>query len=153
MFLFMGAKSEARLQSLLSLAGGHKVRDAMLTRFETLAVDDTLETAAERVVRTEQWAFPVLAADAKLVGLLTPAALVTAMGTSDRESAHVRDVMQRAPEFIEPNADLGTVVGRLAAGDRRRALAVVESDAVVGLVTWGNLMEFLALARAAGQVE
>ena len=70
-FIFFAAGAEGADASLRSSASNAKARDAMISLFETVAPEQTLEAASRSVIRTTQTEFPVLDHHGRFLGFLT----------------------------------------------------------------------------------
>jgi Zn-dependent protease len=92
-FVYLGAEAEARAVETTSFIGGLQVKDAMMTRFRTLAAEDSLETGIHELLAGSQQDFPVVA-DGSVGGILRRNDLVQALAQGRRE-ARVVEVMCR----------------------------------------------------------
>src|SRR5262245_47649352 len=70
LFVFLGASQEVAFQTSRSAVEGRTAREAMITRFETLAPQDTLGRAADLLLATHQHDFPVLDAWNRIAGMM-----------------------------------------------------------------------------------
>ena len=145
LFVFLGASQEVAFQTSRNAVEGRTAREAMITRFETLAPQDTLGRAADLLLATHQHDFPVLDAWNRIAGMMPRARLLEGLARSGRE-APVLDVMQRDPVTVAPETDLESVL-QVLQGDPARPLLVVENGALQGMITFENLAEFIVLAR------
>ena len=144
-FVFLGAAQEVAFQTRRSAVQGHTAREAMITKFETLAPQDTLGRAAELMLATHQHDFPVLDAWQRVAGVLPRARLLEGLAKTGRE-ATVLDVMLREPVQLPPAADLDEVLQKLQAEPGTPVL-VVENGVLLGMITFENLAEFIVVAR------
>jgi stage IV sporulation protein FB len=148
LFVFFGAAQEAAFTRRRAVLVGRFARDAMVTRFETLAPQDPLSRAARLLIDTHQQDFPVVDAWGRLAGLLSRADLLRALaGTSGEEA--VLDAMDREILAVAPDAALEEVV-RVLQTDPRKPVMVVEGTRLVGMVTFENLARFVEIARRSG---
>ena len=142
-FVFFAAGAESADAGMREVAHSLKARDAMITSFESLEPDSTLEDAAAALIRTTQHEFPVLDPYGKLAGFLTRSALVRAMAEGVRVRP-VREVMDDVPQVVL-TAPLADVLDALQGG---AAPAVGVTDRwghFVGYVTTENLGELMIL--------
>jgi stage IV sporulation protein FB len=144
-FVFLGASQEVAFQTSRSAVAGRTAREAMITKFDTLAPQDTLGRAAELLLATHQHDFPVLDAWNRIAGMMPRTRLLEALARSGRDSP-VLDVMQRDPVTVAPETDLESVL-QILQGDPSRPLLVVENGALRGMITFENLAEFIVLSR------
>jgi Zn-dependent protease len=145
LFVFLGASQEVAFQTRRQVIAGHTAREAMITKFETLAPQDTLGRAAELLLATHQHDFPVLDAWNRIAGVLPRARLLEGLARSGRDTT-VLEVMLREPVQVAPTTDLEGVLSHLQ-GDPSTPLLVVEDGALQGMVTFENLAEFIVVAR------
>ncbi len=69
-FVFVAATSENSDVAMRELARNMKAREAMITAYESLAPDDSLQAATSALIRTTQHEFPVRDAGGRVVGFL-----------------------------------------------------------------------------------
>lgn len=145
LFVFLGASQEVAFQTRRQAVAGHSAREAMITKFETLAPQDTLGRAAELLLATHQQDFPVLDAWQRVAGVLPRAQLLEGLARSGRDTT-VLDVMLREPTLVAPETDLEAVL-QLLQGNPSSPILVVADGVLSGMVTLENLAEFIVLAR------
>lgn len=145
-FVFMAAAAESSDVALHASAQDVPARDAMITSFESLSPDDTLETAAHSLVRTTQAEFPVLGPDGRLQGVLTRSAIASGLeqvgATQQVSAAMVSGIPQvRLDDPLEMALD-----GLAKSG----AVAVAVTDRhgnFLGYITRENIGEWMILRR------
>ncbi|HZN54970.1 MAG TPA: site-2 protease family protein, partial [Candidatus Polarisedimenticolaceae bacterium] len=145
LFVFLGASLEVAFQARREVVAGHAAREAMITKFETLAPQDTLGRAAELLLAARQHDFPVVDAWGRVAGVLPRATLLEALARSGRETP-VLDVMIRETVSVAPGAELDAVL-QLLQRDPSKPVLVVEDGALRGMITFENLAEFIVLAQ------
>jgi Zn-dependent protease/CBS domain-containing protein len=145
LFVFLGASQEVAFQIRRSAIAGHTAQEAMITKFESLAPQDTLGRAAELLLASHQHDFPVLDAWQRVAGVLPRARLLEGLARSGRDTS-VLEVMLREPVQVAPGTDLEAVLQHLQ-GDPVTPLLVVEDGALRGMITFENLAEFIVVAR------
>ena len=145
-FVFMAAAAESSDVALHASALDVPARDAMITSFETLSPDDTLETAARSLVRTTQVEFPVLGSDGRLLGILTRSAIASGLqqvgAPQHVSSAMVSDILQ-----VQLEDPLEVALDGLA---EPGAVAVAVTDRhgnFLGYITRENIGEWLVLRQ------
>lgn len=145
-FIFLAAAAESSDVVMKDRTQGVPSREAMITSFEALAPDDTLDAAAHAVLRTTQSEFPVLGPDHHLLGFLTRAAIIT--GKNRGQSATlVTDHMVRDVPEVELGTPLASAIEKL--GDAEvPAVAVTDPNGnFLGYITRENIGEWLVLSE------
>lgn len=139
-FVFLGARGEADHVETQAVLKGLKVRDAMMTRFRSLAPDDTLDRAVEELLAGSQQDFPVLVGD-DVVGLLRRNDLADALTRVPRQS-QVGDVMWRDFQPVD-ESDVLTATLEDMGEKQMGTVPVTASGRVVGLLTLENIGEWI----------
>lgn len=146
LFVFLGATQEAAFVERKAAVAGRRTREAMITRFETLAPQDTLGRAAEVLLASHQQDFPVLDAWQRVAGVLPRSTLLKSLAREGKDAA-VLDVMHRDPATLEPSDSLEQVLAALQSRPGEPVL-VLEGGRLVGMITLDNLAEFIEVTRA-----
>ena len=145
-FVFLGASQEVAFQTRREAIAGHVAHEAMITKFETLAPQDTLGPRRRAPARDPPARFP---GDRRLEPHRRRApARPTARGPRARRVATPtcsRSCCAR-PVQVAPATDLEAVLQHLQR-DPSTPLLVVEEGALRGMVTLENLAEFIVVAR------
>jgi stage IV sporulation protein FB len=141
-FIFLAAAAES--SDVMMRARTHDVpaRDAMITQFEVLAPDATVDAAAHALVRTTQAEFPVVDPDKSLLGFLTRAQIVSAMHAHQAGSP-VADHMTTAIPSVALESSLESVVDLLNAKSMPAVAITDPRDRFLGYITRENLGEWL----------
>lgn len=145
LFVWVGAAAEAGAEEVRSLLHGIPLRQAMITRFATLAPGDPLARAANLTLETTQKDFPVLDGD-RLVGILTQQALLRGLQEAGNE-ALVNRYMETDLEPATPDEPLDQVLESLQHCGCR-LLPVIDQGRLVGLVDLDNLTELIRIENA-----
>lgn len=122
-----------------------KVRDLMTENVKTVGPNDTMATVYDLMDAEHFRHLPVVDEDGRLVGILSSRDLfkATVSASSDLpmsaqrqmlESISVEEVMNTAPETIEPSVDLRDAAETLLEY-KLGCLPVVEGDNLVGIIT------------------
>lgn len=143
-FIFLGAQAEAGVVELQSVLGTLRVRDAMMTRFRSLAPNDTLGKAVDELLAGSQQDFPVLDQD-QPVGLLRRNDLVKAL-SENRRDARVSEFMCDCPSVDDVDPLSPTVESMHA--KQCATLPVMQAGRVVGLLTFENISEMIMVNAA-----
>jgi stage IV sporulation protein FB len=146
-FVYLAATAEAQSVGLIDVSRNLGVRDAMITRFETLGPQATIGEAAELLLRTTQHEFPVVDGGGKLRGMLTRNAMVQALSKTGRD-APVLDAMTGDIPTVGLGARLEAALQRLQ-GRSAPAVGIVDGDGrLVGYVTPENIGELMMVENA-----
>ncbi len=145
LFVWLGAAAEVAGEELHAALAGLSVADAMTTRFEALAPEDTLGAAAARAVHLGQTSFPVVVADG-LVGVLGHDPLIVGLAERGAE-ALVGSVMDREPARGSAREALEGALNRMQEAGKP-IIVVVDGRRVVGLLTPASVGELVALRGA-----
>ncbi len=145
LFVYVGAQQESQQAMYRAFTEGTPVRQAMVTRFATLSVDDTLDQAVDELLAGTDHDFPVVD-DGQTVGLLRRKQLIQALSSHDRDTpvAEVADV-----EFFttDPGAPLDEVFQRMNEASCT-TVPVEEDGRLVGLLTLENVGELIMVSSA-----
>jgi CBS domain-containing protein len=150
LFVWIGAAGEATNSERRAVVDGLTVAAAMMRRFRVLAVDDTLQAAAEELLAGAQHDFPVTAtgqSEGPVVGVLTRSDLVAALARQGL-AARVQDVMRPPCPSLPESAPLEAAAEAMQAS-RCPLVPVETAGRLVGLVTPENLSELVAIRTAA----
>jgi CBS domain-containing protein len=118
-----------------------RVRDAMAHTISTATPADTIRRVAELMKLEDAGCIPIVEGDL-LVGVVTDRDIVLrclAVGKLDPNEP-VGEIMTSQVATIGPDDDLGTAGHRMAEAGVRR-LPVVENGTVIGMLTFGNLVQ------------
>lgn len=146
-FLFFAAEAEAGQERLRGSLSGYRARDAMITSYESLAPDATAEDAGKLLLRTTQQEFPVIAADGRLVGMVTRRALVGAIRQSGSDTP-VSDFMVADLQTVPEDEPLESVMAKLSKSATRAVAVMSRARGFVGYINAENASELYMLAHA-----
>lgn len=144
-FVYIGAQQEARQAMLRTAIEGITVGQAMMTRFQTLTVEDTLGRAAEELIAGADQDFPVVD-NGHLVGILTRKDLVKALSEHDR-NAPLRTIQLRECAAMSDNEMLDRAFARMQESSCQ-TIAVMRASQIVGLLTLENVGELMMISSA-----
>jgi Zn-dependent protease/predicted transcriptional regulator len=145
LFVFLGAMQENAIQRERSAVVGHAAGEAMITRFETLAPQDSLTVAAQHLLASHQQDFPVVDAWQRVVGILSRDRLLSGLARFGGEGA-VLEVMDREPSFVGPQDDLERVIQALRQKPGCPVL-VQDGGKLLGMITLENVAEFIEVTH------
>lgn len=144
-FVYLGAQAEAGFVEMQSALQGLSVRDAMMTRFRTLAAQDPLAKAVQELLAGSQQDFPVLEND-QPVGMLRRNDLVKAL-SEGRHEAVVAEAMCRECETVGEAAPLKGAVEAMHAR-QFATMPVMGGGRMIGLLTLENITEMIMVNAA-----
>lgn len=145
LFVYLGAQEEAHTAHVRSLLRGVPVREAMVTRFRTLAQTDQLKAAVDELLAGQQHDFPVLEED-RLVGMLTRNDLVASL-SQGKHDVQVSEIMQRDCGLVDDSAMLDDTFQRMREMGCS-TVPVVRAGQLVGIVTLENVGEWMMIHSA-----
>ncbi len=143
-FVWIGAAQEASMVLMKSALGGIPVSAAMMTTFETVAPDDSLERVSRLILSGSQQDFPVVEHD-QVVGVVTRDGLLKAL--AQKGDPPVSEIMRRDIATADSSDMLEGVFQRLQESTCR-TLPVLHNQRLVGLLTAENFGEFLMIRSA-----
>jgi Zn-dependent protease len=144
-FIYLGAGQEGKMVEVKNVLGELRVRQAMTTKFQSVAPDEALSGAINLILHGFQTVFPVLE-EGRLAGVLTEADLVNALRQHGPEVA-VKMAMRTDVPTVDPDSSLFDAQ-QLISAKRLGALPVVQGGKIVGLLTPHDVSEaylFLSL--------
>lgn len=145
LFVYVGAQQESQQAMYRAFTEGTPVRQAMVTRFATLHVEDTLDDAVDELLAGTDHDFPVVD-DGQVVGILRRKQLIQALSERDRDTK-VTEVADREFFTTEPGAPLDEVFQQMNVANRT-TVPVVSDDHLVGLLTLENVGELIMISSA-----
>ena len=143
-FLFIAAAGEAAALQAEDALKGYRIRDAMITRFDTLQHGQLLGDAAELLIAGTQQDFPVVLGN-QVLGLLPRDRLLVFLARDGKE-AYVSEAMVREFTRLSPDDDLTRAFEHFSSS--RQPILVFEDGQLVGMLTAENLSEFLAIHQS-----
>lgn len=148
-FVFLGAEAESQAVTLRSTFRNVPVREAMMTRFRTLAADDPLEHAIAELLAGAQQDFPVVQ-DGQVVGHLPRSQLLRSLADGTRDG-RVGDVMQ-APLPAAAELDPLDRVFEQMRQAQVQSMPVLRDGQLIGMLTLENIGEWAMVQSALGRV-
>lgn len=145
-FIFFAAGAESADASLRSTASHARARDALISAYEAVAPDATLETAGNAIIRTTQAEFPVLGRDNRFVGILTRQAVLSTP-EQNRRTTRVDAAMVTGIPSVRLDDPMESVLDAMAAGNPPAVAVTDPSGAFVGYITRENVGEWFILSR------
>lgn len=144
-FVYFAAEAEYSDVTLHDRARNAKARDAMITIFETLPVDGSVEAASEALIHTAQSEFPVLDAQRNMVGVLSREAIMAAARQHDSHWTVAGAMAGDLPQ-VRQNAPLEAALDHLTAPGVPAVVVRDRAGAFVGYITRQNIGEWLLVS-------
>ncbi|WP_425046537.1 site-2 protease family protein [Primorskyibacter sp. S87] len=144
LFVFVAANAESQDVAMRAAARRVLARDAMITRFESLHPEDTLDVAANAVIRTTQHEFPILDPNGRLLGFLTREALFAALAGDGSRLQAVSSIAETQIPTVSLLTGLEQVLDTLHTGAPAVAVCT-ESGHLTGYITRENVGELMVL--------
>lgn len=145
LFVYIGAQQEAQQAMIRAVTEGVAVRQAMMTRFVTLAPTDTLARAVDELIAGSEQDFPVVK-NGEIVGVLTRRNLVKAIAEHGRE-APISQFVDGNTFSIEDTAMLQEAFERMSES-KCTTVPVVRRGQLVGVLTLENVGELMMISSA-----
>ena len=146
LFVYIGAQQESQQAMFRALSEGVPVRQAMMTRFQTLHPDTTLDEAVDQLLAGSEHDFPVVDDDGKLIGILRRKKLIQSLTDLGWEG-RVGDIAESVSQTIDADAMLEDALMELQqAGDSM--VPVVRNGELVGVLTLENVGELMMISSA-----
>jgi Zn-dependent protease/predicted transcriptional regulator len=145
LFIMFGAQGELSMVTTSSLLKGNKIKDIVMTRFETLESTDTLVTAVGKLLNGTSKSFLILE-DKKPIGTLNRDQMIKALTDTGKETL-VANVMSKT--ILSFNADSLIEDVYKSMGEQKQELTMVlENDIFIGVIDTENIMEFIMIRSA-----
>jgi Zn-dependent protease len=171
-FVYLGASQEARQATLRQTTQNLRVRQAMMTRFRTLAPEDPIDRGANALLAGTDHDFPVVEGagrdgdardgdardgdardgdprDGRVVGLLTRQRLIQALSERGHD-ATVGEVARAQCFTADADENLDDVFQKMR-GEECSTVPVTEGGRLVGLLTMENVAELMMISSALGE--
>ncbi len=149
-FIFIAAGAESSFVAMQDFGRHTGVREAMITRFETLQEDASLNEAAAALIRTTQHEFPVIDHRGRMVGILTRRALYAALGEEEgRRMRPITPHVDRDVPTVPLNAPLEAAMEAMAKKQSPAVGVLSPSGGLIGYVTHENIGELMVVSGRA----
>lgn len=147
LFVYIGAQQESQHAEFRAVARDTLVRDAMMTRFGTLARSATLGDAVDELLAGTDHDFPIVH-DNRVEGMLSRQQLMDGLRTHGR-GYPARDAATGPCVTVSPDTTLDTAFQTMQEADCT-TVPVVDDGRLVGLLSLENVGELLMVRSALG---
>ncbi len=144
-FILLGAKGEYEMIKYQDVLRNYTVKDIISTEYSELDIDDTLEKAADKLVKISDNGF-VIRSGGKYAGILTKNDLINGLNSHGKQ-ARVKDILNDKVESVECNKPLFEVYTEMQR-NRQYILPVIEKEEFLGVLDLENLHEFFLIRKA-----
>ena len=143
-FVLLGASRESSLVRTLQVLQGRRAGEAMMTRCERLAPQDTIEWAVRLLLSTTQRQFPVVDGWGRVAGEVDRERLLDLVARFPGDTP-LLELMNRQPLTVTEDCDLLDVLRQLQSS--ARALWVVRDHELRGMLTADGLSQFVEVCN------
>lgn len=143
-FVLLGATRESSLVKTLQALEGRRAGEAMMTRCERLAPQDTIEWAVRMLLSTTQRQFPVVDGWGRIAGEVDRDRLLDFVTRCPGDTP-LLELMNREPLTVTEDCDLLEVLRQLQSS--ARALWVVRDHELRGMLTADGLSQFVEVCN------
>jgi Zn-dependent protease/CBS domain-containing protein len=147
LFVYLGAKQEATLAQVREISKGVPVSAAMVTEYQSLAVNAQIEEASRFMLQSSQRAFPVIREDGHAVGIVMREDILLALRERG-EHTPVSQVMRAVSLSVRPEDDLNEAFTKMQQSDSSVLPVEDASGKLVGLLTMENVGEMIMINSA-----
>ena len=146
-FIYFGASNEAAFAQFRNISPDLRVSGVMVTQFQTLTHESTLNDAVDALLSTSQHEFPVLSVAGAFEGLLTRKDLIDGLRRTGPQTS-VTSVMRTDIPAVHQTMPFERALGLLQQYGSP-ALPVLDSEGrLVGLFTPENISEMMMVQSA-----
>jgi len=147
LFVYLAAASEAHAIQMREASRGVPARDAMITRFERLGANSSVDDAVDYLIRTTQHEFPVVDRTEALLGILTRDDMIKALKERG-PNVPVREVMRTDIPVLGYDRCLDEAL-RLMQERKLPAVGIAAPDGrLAGFITPENIGEMIMVQAA-----
>jgi stage IV sporulation protein FB len=146
-FVFFGAQNEAAHAEMRAISNGLRVCDAMVTRFEALPRQATLNAAIEAILHTSQRDFPVVNENGDVVGIITIDSLKPAIERTGADTPLV-EVMRTDVPAVDEAMFFDRAFQIMQQANTPMLPVLDRQRRLIGLFTPENVGEFMMIQSA-----
>jgi Zn-dependent protease len=144
-FVFLGAKGEYEMMRYQDILNNYTVRDIILTDYEKLEENETLEVAADKLAHISNRGY-VITSNGEFRGLLTKNYLIKGLSVYGKNGI-IKDVMNENIEPVDPDMTLFDVYKNMQL-KKYEMVPVKHNGKFEGVLDLENLNEFFMIRQA-----
>lgn len=148
LFVFLGASAESQQAEIRTLLSSVAVEEAMLSRFRTLEMHDSVGRAIDELLAGSQHDFPIFE-DGQYVGMLVRKDLIEGLNVHGRAHPLATLITRQCPT-AQRHEPLDDVLRRMQEAGCT-TMPVFSGDRFVGVLTAENVGEFMMIRSALQQ--
>lgn len=145
LFVFLGARGEYEMMRYKDLLNNYTVKDIIITDYEKLDENESLEKAAEKLAHISNRGH-VITSNGKYAGILTKNYLIKGLSIHGKEGT-IKDVMNINIESIDIDMTLFDAYKHMQA-NKYDMIPVKENDKFKGVLDMENINEFFMIQKA-----
>lgn len=146
-FVFFGARMEAKAVAATAYIQGFRVFNAMRTRFQALQVSDPVAKGVQELLAGGEKELIVMDGE-RFAGVVSRESLIEAV-TANRADRPVAEIADKGVTCISPQEELREAQSILTETGQA-LLPVVDEGRVIGVVDSENITDFITIREAAG---
>ncbi|WP_436643824.1 site-2 protease family protein [Microbaculum sp. FT89] len=146
-FVYLAATAEAASEGLMALGRKIRVDDAMIRSFETLRPDETVDDAAEALIRTTQSEFPIVDGGGHLRAFLTRSEMIHALKATGSRTP-VLEAATGKPLTVTSGMRLDRALNAMQQAGAAIFGVTDRDDRLIGYVSQENIGELMMLGEA-----
>jgi Zn-dependent protease len=140
-FVFLSGRQESTFAAARLMLEGLRVRAAMTTQYLTIATYETLDHAANLLLRSTQSDFPVVGDDGRFMGMLTRNDLLREISQRG-PMGRVIDAARRGERVLSPDEKLDDLLEQFS-GFPQASMPVLEEGKLVGILSAEGVQKLL----------
>ncbi|MNX53384.1 putative zinc metalloprotease Rip3 [compost metagenome] len=142
LFVFFGAQIETEHTEAQFLLKDYKVRDVLMTQYQTIEVNNTLETAVALLLDSQNKSF-VVTENSKVVGTLNRDEIILALSKKE-DNPPIHAIMNKNLIYLDVDTLLENVFEQIYQ-NKLTLVLVTKNDQVIGTLDTENILEFILI--------
>ncbi len=144
-FIFLGAKGEYEMMKYRDILNNYTVADIVKTDYEKLDENDTLGTAADKVLHISSPGF-VITSDGEFKSILTKNDLIKGLNSSGK-GGKIKDIISNDIEKVTSDITLFDAFKKMQM-KRYEMMPVIQNDKFKGVLYLDSINEFFLIKKA-----